>query len=120
MRVDLFNIGDIVALKGKETLLVQCTSTGVAGRVAKVCAAPHLQAILEAGWSVQVWGWRKSARDGRYKLRRVQINSDGVVELAEYGSNDGSEKSEIGCAPERGAKFPHGPDAEVAGDPKTT
>lgn len=72
-RRDLFLIGDILALRGPETLLVQTTSTGVSTRIQKIRAAPVLPALLAAGWRVEVWGWRKVGARGRRKLWEVRV-----------------------------------------------
>jgi hypothetical protein len=60
IRQDLFGIGDILAIKPGETLLVQTTSRGnVAARVTKIQESEHLSAILAAGWKITVHGWGK-------------------------------------------------------------
>ena len=81
VRIDLFNCVDLVALKGSGTLAVQCTSTGVAERVAKIQGSPYLQAMLDAGWQVLVVGWRKNSK-GRYTVRILSI-TETVQELEE-------------------------------------
>lgn len=60
VRHDLFGIIDVLAVRGEETLAVQCTSgSGVAARVHKLKDSDSLPVLLAAGWQVQVWGWRK-------------------------------------------------------------
>jgi hypothetical protein len=60
IRQDLFGIGDILAIKAGETLLVQTTSRGnVAARVKKIRECEHLPVILTAGWKITVHGWGK-------------------------------------------------------------
>ena len=60
IRQDLFGIGDILAIKEGETLLVQTTSRGnVAARVTKIQESEHLDKILAAGWKITVHGWGK-------------------------------------------------------------
>jgi hypothetical protein len=60
IRQDLFGIGDILAIKASETLLVQTTSRGnVAARVTKIQESEHLSTILAAGWKITVHGWGK-------------------------------------------------------------
>lgn len=59
-RHDLFNIIDVLAVRGSETLGIQCTSGScVAARVRKLAESAALPLLLAAGWNVQVWGWRK-------------------------------------------------------------
>ena len=58
VRQDLFGIGDILAIKDRETLLVQTTSrSNVNARVKKISESEVLPAILRAGWRIQVHGW---------------------------------------------------------------
>lgn len=60
IRQDLFGIGDILAIREGETLLVQTTSRGnVAARVTKIQESEHLDKILAAGWRITVHGWGK-------------------------------------------------------------
>ena len=59
IRQDLFGCIDILALRGQETLAIQCTSTGVSARVKKIEELPALATMKAAGWRVEVWGWRK-------------------------------------------------------------
>lgn len=67
-RRDLFGLIDLVALRGNETMGVQTTSAGNANaRLNKMTDAvhrPYLDALLGAGWSVVIHGWRLSTRDG--------------------------------------------------------
>ncbi len=60
IRQDLFNIGDILAIRDGETLLVQTTTRGnVQARVKKIADCEHLQAILRANWKIEIHGWGK-------------------------------------------------------------
>jgi hypothetical protein len=71
---DLYGCIDIVALKGNITLAIQVTAGSAhAARVTKVKEAQYLPLMLEAGWVVEVWSYRKSARTGRYVRRIEQI-----------------------------------------------
>lgn len=72
-RRDLWGCFDILAVKRDETVAVQTTSTGVAARVRKIEACPHLSVLREAGWTILVHGWRKGA-NGRYALRVVDLS----------------------------------------------
>lgn len=63
IRQDLFGIIDIVALKGADTLAVQATTdSNVSSRVHKIADSPNVAAIREAGWRIEVWGWKKAGR----------------------------------------------------------
>lgn len=75
---DLFGFVDIVALDGRMTIGVQATSAAnVGARVAKIRESDKLTAVLSAGWSVWVVGWRKYKvpQDGKYwrpVVRRIE------------------------------------------------
>lgn len=59
-RHDLFNIIDVLAVRGSETLGIQCTAGScVSARVRKLAESTALPLLHAAGWNVQVWGWRK-------------------------------------------------------------
>jgi hypothetical protein len=69
IRKDLFDIIDIIAIRGAETLAVQTTSAAnVAARIHKIGDSPHVAAVREAGWLIHVHGWEK--RRGRWMLAR--------------------------------------------------
>lgn len=68
VRHDLFNVADILAVRGRETLAVQVTAgSGVSARVRKLNASTALPLLAAAGWRVEVHGWRrvKVKRGGR-------------------------------------------------------
>jgi hypothetical protein len=70
---DLFGFGDILAVRGADTLLVQVTTaTNVSARVKKITDSPHLAAVREAGWGIEVHGWKH--KDGRWTLRKVDLS----------------------------------------------
>lgn len=87
IRQDLFGFVDVVAVGGGErelvvgeglhTLAVQATSgSNVASRLTKLRSqelAPRVEAVKAAGWRVEVWGWRKSAKSRRWELRRETV-----------------------------------------------
>jgi hypothetical protein len=76
IRQDLFGFIDIIALRGRETIAVQSTSwKNVSSRVSKIEASPMAGAVREAGWSIIVHGWRKSAKTGRYEMREINLNT---------------------------------------------
>ena len=73
IRQDLFGVIDIVALGDGVTLGVQATSAGnVSSRVRKIAESPHVAAIREANWRIEVWGWSKKA--GRWTVRKVDVS----------------------------------------------
>jgi hypothetical protein len=63
IRQDLFGVVDVLALKGKETLAVQCTSyANVSARVRKIADHESTPKLREAGWGIHVHGWTKGKR----------------------------------------------------------
>lgn len=60
IRRDLWNLIDIVAIKGRETLGVQCTTLSNLGpRIQKFADSPMTGKLRDAGWRLECWGWRK-------------------------------------------------------------
>jgi hypothetical protein len=85
IRRDLWGIGDVLAMKiGEPLLLIQCTSNAnVSARVHKAKAEPRLRTWLACGHRFEVWGWHKL--DGRWQCRIVPVELDdmgGVVAFA--------------------------------------
>lgn len=73
IRNDLFGFIDVLALKDGETLAIQATSgSNVASRIEKIANAEHVGKVREAGWRIEVWGWRKLK--GRWTLRVVDCS----------------------------------------------
>lgn len=69
IRRDLFGFVDVLAIRGNETLGVQCTSySNVPARVKKITDSEHLPRIRDAGWRVEVHGWAKEKN--RWVLKR--------------------------------------------------
>lgn len=59
-RQDLFGIFDILAIRPGETLGVQVsTLDGVKERVEKITNSDVTPKLREAGWRIEVHGWRK-------------------------------------------------------------
>jgi hypothetical protein len=84
IRQDLFGIIDVLAVRGKEVIAVQTTSTNVSERINKISEAEFknpetgetglvLPTLISAGIKVFVHGWRKGA-NGRWVLREVELS----------------------------------------------
>lgn len=94
---DLFNCIDLLALRGTETLAIQVTSgDNHAARCNKILANEYLARIVEAGWIVEVWSYRKGA-NGRYSRRQERLRGkEGMFTWERlYG---GQEAAKNGCA----------------------
>jgi hypothetical protein len=75
IRQDLFDIIDIVALKGDTTMGVQSTSyTNISSRCRKIATAPATPALREAGWRLVVHGWQQSTKGARYILHERDVS----------------------------------------------
>lgn len=62
IRQDLFGVIDILAIREGETLAVQTTSaSNMAARVTKIAESEATPHIRNAGWRIEVHGWRKNA-----------------------------------------------------------
>lgn len=60
IRQDLFGIGDVLAVSGRRTLLVQTTSgSAVPPHMRKMLMSAALPVLLHAGWEFEVHGWRR-------------------------------------------------------------
>ena len=70
---DLFGIWDVLAVRGSETLAVQVTTgPNVSARLKKVAESQALPACREAGWRLEIHGWRQ--RHGEWVCRRVDVS----------------------------------------------
>ena len=60
-RIDLFGFIDILAIKGKETLAIQTTAnmSNAQVRVRKILNSEYYKLVKNAGWKIEVHGWRK-------------------------------------------------------------
>ncbi len=73
-RHDLWNIGDLLAIRRDEIMLVQVTSaSNVSARIKKIAESEYIGAIRESGMLVFVHGWGKKA-NGRYECREVDLS----------------------------------------------
>lgn len=94
VRHDLFNIADILAVRGAETLAVQVTAGScVSARVAKLRASAALPLLCRAGWRVEVHGWRKvkvkrGGKAMRWACRVVDMVVDRLASEAQEPENE--------------------------------
>ena len=69
IRQDLFGFVDILALKDNETLAVQTTSySNISARVKKIAEHENVRSVREAGWRIEVHGWRKNPKSKRWEV----------------------------------------------------
>ena len=77
VRRDLFGVGDVLAVRPGECLLIQCTSGDHhANRVTKAKAEIRLRAWLGSGSRFEVWSWSK--RDDRWEVRKTPLVIDDI------------------------------------------
>ena len=76
IRQDLFGVGDIIAVRGHETLLVQATTgDNGAARVKKCKAEPRMHKYLSSGLRrLEVWAWRELKSSGRWEPKVTVIS----------------------------------------------
>lgn len=74
IRQDLFGFIDVIAVRPNHTLAIQATTApNVASRITKIADHPNIGPVREAGWQIEVWGWKKVK--GRWTLhRRIDIS----------------------------------------------
>ena len=61
IRQDLFGFIDLLALKGKEVLVVQTTTaSNMSARVKKIADHENVGAVRDAGWTIHVHGWSQT------------------------------------------------------------
>lgn len=75
IRHDLFGFVDVLAVGPDGTIAVQATSySNISARVRKITeeCLEALTDVREAGWTVEVWGWRKVGN--RWTLKAVDIS----------------------------------------------
>lgn len=73
VRQDLFGFIDLIGIKPGETLAVQTTSySGVSARVKKIEENENVAAVRDAGWRIEVHGWRKVKN--RWVCRVVDVS----------------------------------------------
>jgi hypothetical protein len=85
VRQDLFGFADVVALHPGHAgvLAVQCTTTAnQASRLAKLLLLPAVRLWLQCGNQLQVWGWKRSRRTGRWEVTRQPLTLAGLPEIA--------------------------------------
>jgi hypothetical protein len=73
IRQDLFGFVDVLGVGEKGTLAVQATSDShVSERVKKIADCEHIGAVREAGWQIEVWGWKKVKN--KWQCRVVDVS----------------------------------------------
>jgi len=87
-RLDLWNFGDIIAMKdGEPHLIVQTTSgSNVSSRLHKILAEPRAKAWLATGGRITIHGWRK-VKQSPTTTRRVWKPRELEVTLSDFDAN---------------------------------
>ena len=78
-RHDLFGFADLIVVYYESVLLVQVTSgDNHAARLKKCKAHPYaLSWLWDKHRRLEVWSFRKSARDNKWKMRVSEVSPDG-------------------------------------------
>lgn len=73
IRIDLFGILDLVAIKDGVTLGVQTTSySNMSARRTKILESENYKKLKQANWKIHVHGWKKK-KNGRYELKQYEL-----------------------------------------------
>jgi len=60
IRKDLYGFGDLLCIKGKDTLIVQTTTaSNMLARINKIADHENVGKVREAGWAIHVHGWHQ-------------------------------------------------------------
>jgi hypothetical protein len=71
-RIDLLGVADLIALNGKELLLVQVTSRhNLSSRRTKALASDKLKLWLKAGGTIIFHGWDKYKNRWRVEIQNI-------------------------------------------------
>ena len=63
IRKDLYGFGDLLCIKGKDTLVVQTTTaSNMSARINKIADHENVRKVREAGWAIHVHGWHLDAK----------------------------------------------------------
>lgn len=74
IRQDMYGFVDIVAIKPNKTLAVQTTSwSNISARKQKIIHSDLVLDVLGAGWEINIHGWRKNKKTGRWEVKCVDI-----------------------------------------------
>jgi len=85
IRIDLFNIIDIVAIKPGEILGVQSTGSDFSGHWNKLTIEKAQESLdwIRAGGKLELWGWRKlkAKRGGKRMIWQPRIERITIFDL---------------------------------------
>lgn len=102
-RRDLFGVIDILAVRGSETLGVQCTSdSNMSARINKSVAEPKLRQWLNGPRRFEVWGWGKKGKAGKQKLWQVRREVITLDDLADAAQEERMFSAKSGNPPAQG------------------
>jgi len=74
-RFDLLGVGDLIALNGKEILLIQVTSkANLSARLEKAKKSQKLKLWMLAGGKFILMGWYKNAN--KWRVKTIDINKN--------------------------------------------
>lgn len=72
-RKDLFGIIDVLAIGNGETVAVQTTTaSNIGARLKKIEDSPCLAYMRDAGWKIEIHGWRKTK--GGWSCKVVDVS----------------------------------------------
>lgn len=71
-RQELFGFVDVLGIGAHGTLAIQATiDSNLAAKVSKIADSEYIGAVCDAGWSIEVWGWKK--KNKRWRLNVIDV-----------------------------------------------
>jgi hypothetical protein len=72
LRQELFGFVDVLGIGAHGTLAIQATiDSSLMAKVSKIADSEYIGAVCDAGWSVEVWGWKKINK--RWRLNVIDV-----------------------------------------------
>lgn len=83
IRQDMFGFVDLLAIRDRETIAIQTTSSSnISARRMKINEHENLPKVLSAGWKVIIHGWRKNCK-GKWVLSEKNVSNSHLFETTE-------------------------------------
>jgi hypothetical protein len=109
VRVDLFGVIDLVAIKpprmsssgaverGQIIAIQACAGSSHSARLAKILAEPRAKQWVEAGGLLELWSWSKRGARGKAKRWALRVDSVTVERFKQPGSDSAALQTQLAC-----------------------
>ena len=84
IRQDLFGFVDILAIRADHWGVLAIQATTFENRIArlhKICGEPRAETWVAAGNEVEIWGWKKIRKTGKWELTVVKVGPRQSINL---------------------------------------